>query len=139
MAARMRYWDAVFAFLVAMAIAALLTPLAARFARRIGAIDFPRARGLSQQATPRLGGLAILIGALVAALLWLPATIHLTHVPHTPKDAQGNRLQAKARQMASVAHIMGDRIVGAEAFTSGDSEQWKMHPATVKALAADLA
>ncbi len=36
--------------------------------------------------------------------------------------------------MASVAHIMGDRIVGAEAFTSGDSEQWKMHPATVKAL-----
>ena len=42
--------------------------------------------------------------------------------------------QAKARQMASVAHIMGYRIVGAEAFTSGDSEQWKMHPATVKAL-----
>jgi UDP-GlcNAc:undecaprenyl-phosphate/decaprenyl-phosphate GlcNAc-1-phosphate transferase len=85
----MRYWDAVFAFLVAMAIAALLTPLAARFARRIGAIDFPRARGLSQQATPRLGGLAILIGALVAALFWLPATIHLPHVPHTPRDAQG--------------------------------------------------
>ena len=29
---------------------------------------------------------------------------------------------------------MGDTIVGAEAFTSGDSEQWKLHPATVKAL-----
>jgi hypothetical protein len=41
---------------------------------------------------------------------------------------------ALARQMASVAHIMGDKIVGAEAFTSGDSEQWKFHPATVKAL-----
>ena len=36
--------------------------------------------------------------------------------------------------MASVAHVMGDRIVGAEAFTSGDSEQWKFHPASVKAL-----
>ena len=40
----------------------------------------------------------------------------------------------KGRQMASVAHIMGRNIVGAEAFTSGDSEQWKFHPATIKAL-----
>ena len=49
--------------------------------------------------------------------------------------ATGSSLnEAKAQQMASVAHIMGDRIVGAEAFTSGDNEQWKMHPATVKAL-----
>jgi len=46
----------------------------------------------------------------------------------------GDENQAKGRQMASVAHIMGERIVGAEAFTSGDSEQWKLHPATVKAL-----
>jgi UDP-GlcNAc:undecaprenyl-phosphate GlcNAc-1-phosphate transferase len=85
----MRYWDAVFAFLVAMAVAAALTPFAARFARRIGAIDFPRARGLSQKPTPRLGGLAILAGALVASLIWLPATIHLPHVPHTPKGSGG--------------------------------------------------
>lgn len=46
----------------------------------------------------------------------------------------GNQNEAKARQMASVAHIMGEKIVGAEAFTSGDNEQWKFHPATVKAL-----
>ena len=46
----------------------------------------------------------------------------------------GNENQAKCRQMASVAHIMGEKIVGAEAFTSGDNEQWKFHPATIKAL-----
>lgn len=46
----------------------------------------------------------------------------------------GNQNQAKPGQMASVAHIMGQKIVGAEAFTSGDDEQWKWHPATVKAL-----
>jgi len=46
----------------------------------------------------------------------------------------GNQNQVKGRQMASVAHIMGGKIVGAEAFTSGDNEQWKFHPATVKAL-----
>ncbi|HTX47543.1 MAG TPA: MraY family glycosyltransferase [Solirubrobacteraceae bacterium] len=85
----MRYWHAVFAFLVAMAIAAALTPLAARLARRIGAIDFPRARGLAQKPTPRLGGLAILVGALVAALFWLPGTIRLGHVPHAPLGSGG--------------------------------------------------
>jgi len=46
----------------------------------------------------------------------------------------GNQNAAKGRQMASVAHVMGQKIVGAEAFTAGDNEQWKMHPATVKAL-----
>jgi UDP-GlcNAc:undecaprenyl-phosphate GlcNAc-1-phosphate transferase len=78
----MKYWDAALAFLAAMAIAALLTPLAARLARRVGAIDFPRARGLSQKPTPKLGGLAILAGILVASLVWLPGTIHLPVVPH---------------------------------------------------------
>jgi hypothetical protein len=42
--------------------------------------------------------------------------------------------QAKGRQMASVAHIMGDNIIGAEAFTSENYENWKYHPATLKAL-----
>jgi UDP-GlcNAc:undecaprenyl-phosphate GlcNAc-1-phosphate transferase len=73
----MRYWDAVFAFVAAMAIAALLTPLAARLARRIGAVDLPSPRGLSQRITPRLGGLAILAGVLVAAWIWMPSTIIL--------------------------------------------------------------
>jgi UDP-GlcNAc:undecaprenyl-phosphate GlcNAc-1-phosphate transferase len=85
----MRYWDAVFAFLVATAVSALLTPWAARFARRIGAVDVPKARGLSQRWTPRLGGLAILAGALVAALIWLPATIHLPRAAHAPKGSGG--------------------------------------------------
>jgi UDP-GlcNAc:undecaprenyl-phosphate GlcNAc-1-phosphate transferase len=84
-----RYWDAVFAFLVALAVSALLTPWAARFARRIGAIDFPSDRGLSQRRTPRLGGLAILAGVLIAAWIWLPATIRLHHVPHTPPGSGG--------------------------------------------------
>ena len=77
----MRYWDAVYGFLVATAVAALLTPLAKRFARAVGAVDKPSDRGLARKETPRLGGLAILAGFLVAAAIWLPATIHLQHVP----------------------------------------------------------
>jgi UDP-GlcNAc:undecaprenyl-phosphate GlcNAc-1-phosphate transferase len=64
--------DALYAFLVAAAVTALLTPLTMRFARLVGAIDEPRERGLSERPTPLLGGLAIFAGVLVAALIWLP-------------------------------------------------------------------
>src|SRR5881398_1711891 len=65
--------DAVFTFLTAAAVTALLTPVTMRIATAVGAIDEPRERGLSERATPLLGGLAIFAGALVAALIWLPA------------------------------------------------------------------
>ncbi len=64
--------DALYALLAAAAVTALLTPLTMRLARAVGAIDLPRERGLSERATPLLGGLAIFAGALVAGLIWLP-------------------------------------------------------------------
>jgi UDP-GlcNAc:undecaprenyl-phosphate GlcNAc-1-phosphate transferase len=45
--------------------------VAARLARRVGAVDQPKARGLGRESTPMLGGLAIFAGAVVAGLLWL--------------------------------------------------------------------
>ena len=75
----MPYADAVLSFVVALAVSAALTPLAARFARRIGAVDLPRERGLAERETPLLGGLAILAGMLVAAAIWLPDEIKLAH------------------------------------------------------------
>jgi UDP-GlcNAc:undecaprenyl-phosphate GlcNAc-1-phosphate transferase len=85
----MRYWDALFAFLVAMAVAALLTPLTARLARRVGAMVMPSERGLAERATPALGGLAILAGVLVAAFFWLPETISLHHTAGTAPGSSG--------------------------------------------------
>jgi UDP-GlcNAc:undecaprenyl-phosphate GlcNAc-1-phosphate transferase len=64
--------DGLFAFAVALAIAWLLVPLTERGARRVGAIDYPRERSLHQVPTPKLGGLAILAGAVVAMTLFLP-------------------------------------------------------------------
>jgi UDP-GlcNAc:undecaprenyl-phosphate/decaprenyl-phosphate GlcNAc-1-phosphate transferase len=78
----MHYWDAVFAFLVATAVAALLTPLAGRLARRVGAIAYPSDRGLARQPTPELGGLAILAAVLLATWIWLPSKIPLELAPH---------------------------------------------------------
>ena len=71
------YLDAVLAFVVAMAVAAALTPIAARFARKVGAIAMPSERGLATRSTTMLGGLAILAGVLLAAAIWMPATIKL--------------------------------------------------------------
>jgi UDP-GlcNAc:undecaprenyl-phosphate GlcNAc-1-phosphate transferase len=65
---------AVLAALVAFAVAAALTPPAARLARRVGAVDDLKEIGLARRPTPLLGGLAIFAGALVAGLLFLPDT-----------------------------------------------------------------
>ncbi len=64
--------DALLGFLVALAVAALLTPHVARLARRVGAVDAVKERGLAREATPLLGGLAIFGAVLVAALLFVP-------------------------------------------------------------------
>jgi UDP-GlcNAc:undecaprenyl-phosphate GlcNAc-1-phosphate transferase len=66
--------DALYAFMLAAATAAVLTPLTMRLAARIGAVDQPRERGLSSRATPLLGGLAIFTGALVGGLVFLPGS-----------------------------------------------------------------
>jgi UDP-GlcNAc:undecaprenyl-phosphate GlcNAc-1-phosphate transferase len=63
---------AVFAALVALAVSAAVTPLVARFARRLGAVDELKEIGLAKHAVPLLGGLAILAGALVAGVIFLP-------------------------------------------------------------------
>jgi UDP-GlcNAc:undecaprenyl-phosphate GlcNAc-1-phosphate transferase len=78
----MHSWDAVFAFLVATGVAFVLTPFAARLARRIDAVAVPRERGLAQRATPLLGGLAILAAVLVATALFMPSVIHLHPIAH---------------------------------------------------------
>jgi len=70
----------VFLFLLPALIAALisyaLTPLTARLALRIGAVDEPNSRKIHQQPIPRLGGLAVVIG--VAAAL---GSLFVFHTP----------------------------------------------------------
>ena len=63
--------DAILAFVVAFVVAVALTPLTARLGRRVGAVDQPRERGLSEHPTPLLGGLALLAAVLVASLIFL--------------------------------------------------------------------
>jgi UDP-GlcNAc:undecaprenyl-phosphate GlcNAc-1-phosphate transferase len=127
----MRYWDALFAFLVATAVAALLTPLTARLARRIGAVVMPSARGLAERPTPALGGLAILAGVLVGAVFWLPATINLHHTPGTAPGSGGT-----VHTWAIVAGACLIALVGAIDDVKPLKPQWKLLGQIAAALIA---
>ena len=47
----------------------LYTPIAVRLSHKLGAIDIPRGRHAHEQPTPRLGGLAIWFGVMLALVL----------------------------------------------------------------------
>src|SRR5437762_8444080 len=99
----MSHIDALWGFLVAAIIAFATAPLAARLARRIGAIDMPKERGLHDEPTPSLGGLAILAGVAVAGVLFLPL------FGHAPVDEQTRGIALGA--LAIVLVGMVDDIV----------------------------
>lgn len=62
---------ALLAGIVAIAIAALLTPLVRQVATAVGAIDAPGGRRVHAAATPRMGGVAIVAAYFVAIVLAL--------------------------------------------------------------------
>ncbi|VAW50101.1 Undecaprenyl-phosphate alpha-N-acetylglucosaminyl 1-phosphate transferase [hydrothermal vent metagenome] len=60
--------------MVAMAISMAVVPLMMRIAPAIGMIDTPDSRKVHSEPIPRVGGLGIVIGAMVPMLIWLPFT-----------------------------------------------------------------
>ncbi len=63
----MNYANMIFAFVIAFIFTFATTPLVRRLAYRIGAVDVPKdKRRVHKKPTPRIGGLAILFGFLVA-------------------------------------------------------------------------
>lgn len=75
----MNWRDPTVGLLIAFAVSAALTPVIARAAVVLGAIDRPRGRGLAAGGTPLLGGLAILIAVVVAVLLKMPEAAPQAH------------------------------------------------------------
>ena len=61
-----------YTFLLALFLSMALIPLLMRVAPRLGMVDLPGVRKVHHAAIPRIGGVAIIIGVLVPALLWVP-------------------------------------------------------------------
>ena len=59
----------VIAFLVSLAVTAALTPVARRFALRMGLVDVPNPRRINKVPMPTGGGLAIYAGFMVASII----------------------------------------------------------------------
>ncbi|MGH2373167.1 MAG: glycosyltransferase family 4 protein [bacterium] len=59
---------------VALLVTYGLTPLVRRLAQRLGAIDYPGGRRINTRPTPRLGGIAIYAGFVVAAAVAMMIT-----------------------------------------------------------------
>jgi UDP-GlcNAc:undecaprenyl-phosphate GlcNAc-1-phosphate transferase len=115
-----------------MAVATLVTPLAARFARRVGAVSKIRERGLGKYETPLLGGLAILAGVLVAAALWMPDIIRLPRLVGA-RPGTGGGIVHTWGLMAGAALIA---LVGALDDAFDLRPQWKLLGQIAAALVA---
>ncbi|HEY8639582.1 MAG TPA: MraY family glycosyltransferase [Solirubrobacterales bacterium] len=141
--------DAVFAFLVAAAIAWLLVPFTERLAGRIGAIDYPNERSLHDRPTPKLSGAAILIGVLVSGALFLPgdgesrailggaAVIALVGVVDDVFDLSAP-VKLIGQVGAALIPVLGGVRVDAVTlpFIGGFDLDWVAYPATVIGIVA---
>jgi UDP-N-acetylmuramyl pentapeptide phosphotransferase/UDP-N-acetylglucosamine-1-phosphate transferase len=62
----------VFAFVVSLAVTMVLIPPLMRAAGRLRAVDLPNERKVHSSAIPRVGGIAMVAGAVLPILLWVP-------------------------------------------------------------------
>ena len=63
------------AFVVSLAVSYFMTPQVKRFAEKIGAMDIPNDnRRVHDHPIPRMGGLAIILGFVLAVLLFVPVS-----------------------------------------------------------------
>lgn len=59
-------------FITAMAISMLVIPMMVRLAPVLGMLDVPDPRKVHEAPVPRVGGVGIVLGALLPLVLWLP-------------------------------------------------------------------
>ena len=57
------------AFSTAFAIANVMTPVAKKISLKVGAIDYPKGRGMHSHPMPRMGGIAIFVGFMLTLFL----------------------------------------------------------------------
>ena len=115
----MHYWDAVFAFLVAMGVAFVLTPLAARLARRVNAVVDPDERGAWPSSQRRCSaGWPSWPACWSAVASGMPGEIQPARGPRTP------------RRLRPDGHTLGDhRRRGADRARRRDRRRGRAAPA----------
>lgn len=65
------------AFSIAFGVCLLTTPTAKKVAKKLGAIDYPKSRGLNKEPMPLMGGLAMVLGFFAALIIVSPFLYNL--------------------------------------------------------------
>jgi UDP-GlcNAc:undecaprenyl-phosphate/decaprenyl-phosphate GlcNAc-1-phosphate transferase len=110
---------ALLAFLVALALTAAVTPVVARLARRIGAVDPVTERGLARERTPLLGGMAILVGVLVAGAIFLPASSEMRGILGAAALITAVGIADDIRDLSPPVKLLGQAAAGLICVLSG--------------------
>lgn len=76
----LNYVELLISFIIACVATLILTFPVKKFAVKIGAVDFPDHRKIHKVVTPRLGGLAIFLGALIGFFYLSPESEYLTEI-----------------------------------------------------------
>src|SRR5690625_5700740 len=74
------YVDLAIAFFIALIASFVLTYPVKKLAIKVGAVDLPNYRKIHTKITPRLGGIAIFIGAFLGVLYLRPSHEHLPEI-----------------------------------------------------------
>ncbi|MFD2044467.1 glycosyltransferase family 4 protein [Ornithinibacillus salinisoli] len=74
------YVDFIIAFFIALISSWLLTYPVKKLSMKVGTVDFPNQRKIHTKVTPRLGGLAIFLGAFLGAIYLQPHHEHLPEI-----------------------------------------------------------
>lgn len=61
----------IIAFGIALLITLFTTPLAKKLSIKLGAIDYPKDRGIHKKPMPRMGGIAIILGFMVTVFIFI--------------------------------------------------------------------
>ena len=83
--------DIAIAFLLAFITAFVITPYSIRWAKKVGAVDYPNDRRVNKKPMPRLGGIAVIAGFLVSAI-YLIITMRIENNIDFITDGLGKKL-----------------------------------------------
>jgi UDP-N-acetylmuramyl pentapeptide phosphotransferase/UDP-N-acetylglucosamine-1-phosphate transferase len=97
-------------FFASLFLSLMLTPLSAKFAFLVGAIDQPKNRSVHKLAMPRLGGLGMAVALGISVLFFLP----ISNSPARSSRSSCLSPSAATRSAASVTSSAVERSSSAQ-------------------------
>lgn len=122
-------------FATSLVVTLATTPLAGKIAWHFGAVDYPSRRRVNTKPTPRMGGIAVMLGILAAVAVWIVLTSALGwDIGPQSKYAEATHINIAGVTTA----IAGLFLVGAIDDVKGLTPHSKFFWQVVMAIVADV-